>query len=123
LSKAASVTLPQLAHIDFLEKKYDDAIVKYQEYLDSNPQEPYYSFGMLALSACYEEKGDYDRAISILEKMKEAEGYTKEEAMLGLARIYRMKKDTAKSNEILRDFIEKFPSSPSVQIARAAITP
>lgn len=122
MTKAAPLTLPQLAHIDFLEKKYDDAIAKYQKYLDSKPGEPYYSFGMLALSACYEEKGDYDKAISTLEKMKDAEGYSKEQALLGLARIYRLKKDTAKSNEILKDFIEKFPSSPSVPVAKAAIT-
>jgi outer membrane protein assembly factor BamD (BamD/ComL family) len=123
MSKAASVTLPQLAHIDFLEKKYDDAIKKYQDYVDSKPGEPYYSFGMLALSACYEEKGDYDKAISTLEKVaKRSEGYSKEQAMLGLARIYRLKKDTAKSNEILKDFIEKFPSSPSIAIAKASLT-
>jgi outer membrane protein assembly factor BamD (BamD/ComL family) len=123
MSGAASVTMPQLAHIDFLEKKYDDAIKKYQDYLDSNPGEPYYSYGILALSACYEEKGDYDKAISSLEKVvKGADGYSKEQAMLGLARIYRLKKDTAKSNEILKDFIGKYPSSPSIALAKAAIT-
>jgi outer membrane protein assembly factor BamD (BamD/ComL family) len=123
MSKAASITLPQLAHIDFLEKKYDDAIKKYQDYLDSKPGEPYYSLGMLALSTCYEEKGELDKAISTLDKViNSAEGYAKEQAMLGLAGIYRLKKDTAKSNEILKDFIEKFPSSPSVPIAKSTIT-
>jgi outer membrane protein assembly factor BamD (BamD/ComL family) len=123
MSKAASVTLPQLAHIDFLEKKYDDAIAKYQDYLDSKPGEPYYSFGMLALSTCYEEKGDYDKAVSTLDKVvKAAEGYSKEQAMLSLARIHRLKKDFVKSNEILKDFIEKYPSSPSLEVAKAAIT-
>jgi predicted negative regulator of RcsB-dependent stress response len=123
MSGVASVTLPQLAHIDFLEKKYDEAIKKYQDYVDSKPEEPYYSYGILALSACYEEKGDYDKAISTLEKVvKSAEGYSKEQAMLSLARIHRLKKDFTKSNEILKDFIEKFPSSPSLAVAKAAIT-
>ena len=48
--------------------------------------------------------------------------YSKEQAMLDLARIYRLKNDYAKSNEILKDFIEKFPSSPSLSAAKAAIT-
>ncbi len=122
MSKVAPLTIPQMAHIDFIEKRYDDAIKKYQDYLDKKPSEPYYSYALLALSTCYEEKGDYDMAISTLEKIKDKEGYSKEQAMLGLARIYRLKKDTAKSNEILKDFIEKFPSSPSIAVAKATIT-
>ncbi|NLA75980.1 MAG: tetratricopeptide repeat protein [Deltaproteobacteria bacterium] len=122
MSGPASVTLPQLARIDFLEKKYEEAIIKYQDYLDKKPREPYYSYGILALSACYEEKGDHDKAIAVLEKVSASEGYSKEQAMLGIARIHRIKKDFVKSNEILKDFIEKFPSSPSAPAAKAAIT-
>lgn len=123
MSKAAPLTIPQMAHIDFLEKKYDDAIKKYQDYLDKKPDEPYYSYALLALSTCYEEKGEYDMAIQTLEKaVAKAEGYSKEQAMLSLAGIYRIKKDFTKSNEILKDFIEKFPSSSFVEVAKASIS-
>lgn len=123
LSSVAELTLPQLAHIDFLEKKYDDAVTKYQEYLNGTSEEPYSSYTLLALSVCYEEKGDYDKAISTLEKAALGkDDYSKEQSMLSLARIYRLKNDYAKSDEILRDFIEKFPASASVSVAKAAIT-
>jgi predicted negative regulator of RcsB-dependent stress response len=123
MSDLATLTLPQLAHIDFLEKKYDDAIIKYQEYLNDTSEEPYSSYTLLALSVCYEEKGDYDRAVSTLEKVAEGkDDYSKEQAMLSLARIYRLQNDYAKSDEILKDFIEKFPGSASIPVAKAAIT-
>ena len=122
MSNVASLTLPQMAYIDFLEKKYDDAVSKYQEYLSSTSEEPYSSYAMLALAVCYEEKEDYDKALSTLEKVAAgADDYTKEQAMLGLARIYRIKNDYARSDEILKDFIEKYPTSTSLSVAKAAL--
>ncbi len=123
MSSVADLTLPQMAYIDVLEKKYDDAISKYQEYLNDSSEEPYSSYAMLALSVCFEEKGDYDQAISSLEKAAAGkDDYSREQAMLGLARIYRLKNDYAKSDEILKDFIEKFPASTSISVAKAALT-
>ncbi|MGD9158452.1 MAG: tetratricopeptide repeat protein [Desulfobacteraceae bacterium] len=123
MSKVATLTLPQIAYIDFLEKKYDDAISKYQEYLNSASEAPYSSYALLALSVCFEEKKDYDNAISTLEKVTAGEDdYCKEQAMLSLARIYRSQNNYAKSDEILKDFIEKFPASASLEIAKAALT-
>jgi tetratricopeptide (TPR) repeat protein len=123
MSKVAALTLPQMAYIDFKEKKYDDAISKYQKYLDNTSEGPYSSYALLALSVCFEEKKDYDKAISTLEKVKTGkDDYAKEQAMLSLARIYRLKNDYAKSDEILKDFIEKFPSSTSISVAKAAIS-
>ena len=123
ISKLATLTLPQIAHIDFLEKKYDDAIAKYQKYLDKTTEEPYSSYALLAISVCFEEKKDYDKAINTLEKITAGENdYSKEQAMLSLARIYRLKNDYAKSDEILKDFIEKFPASTSIILAKAALS-
>ena len=123
MSKVATLTLPQIAYIDFLEKKYDDAISKYQEYLNSVPGDPYSSYALLALSVCFEEKKDYDNAISTLEKVTTGDDdYGKEQAMLSLARIYRLQNNYAKSDEILKNFIEKFPSSVSLEIAKAELT-
>lgn len=123
MSHVASLTLPQLAHIDFLEKKYDDAASKYEEFLDDASEEPYPSLAMLALSVCLEEKGDYDKAVTTLEKLSSGpDDYFKEHAMLSLARIYRLKNDFTKSNEILNDFVKTFPASSSLPVAKAFIT-
>ena len=123
MSSVATLALPQMAYIDFLEKKYDDAISKYQEYLADTSEEPYASYARLALSVCFEEKKDYDRAISTLEKVVSGkDDYSREQAMLSLARVYRLKNDYAKSDEILKDFIEKFPASTSLSVAKAAIS-
>ncbi len=123
MSNVVDLAMPQLAYIDFLQKKYDDAITKYQEYLDSTSEEPYASLAMLSLSICYEEKGELDKALSTLEKIsKSSDDYAKEQAMLSSARIYRLKNDYTKSNEILKDFIEKYPASTSLPLAKAAIT-
>lgn len=123
MSGLRSLALPQMAYIDFLEKKYDDAISKYEAYLNDTSEEPYSSLARLALSVCFEEKKDYDKAISILEKVSAGEdNYSKEQAMLNLARMYRLKNDFTKSNEILKNFIEKFPESSSLNIAKAALT-
>ncbi len=123
MSDLTTLALPQIAYIDFLQKKYDDAISKYQEYLKKTSEEPYASLAKLALSKCFEEKKDYDNAISTLEKVTAGKDeYSREHAMLSLARVYRLKNDYAKSNEILKDFIEKFPSSKSIPVAKAAMT-
>lgn len=122
ISKVASLTLPQMAYIDVLEKNYDAAISKYEEYLNDTSKEPYSSYAMLALSACYEEKEAYDKAISTLEKITTGtDDYSKEQAMFSLARIYRLKNDYAKSDEILKDFIDKFPSSTFIPVVKAAL--
>lgn len=123
ISKVSSLTLPELAYIDFLEKKYDDAISKYQEYLNNAPGKPYSSYAMLALSVCYEEKGEYDNALNTLEKVTAGtDDYSRAQAMLSLARIYRLKNDYSKSDEILKDFIEKYPDSRSIPVAKSALT-
>ena len=123
MSKVAALTLPQMAYIDFQEQKYDDAISKYQDYLDDTSEEPYSSYAQLALSVCFEEKKDYDKAINTLEKVTAGkDDYAREQAMLSLARIYRLKNDYTKSDEILKDFIEKFPESTSLSVAKAAIS-
>lgn len=123
MSKVATLALPEIAYIDFLEKRYDDAVSKYREYIDATNGEPYVSYARLALSVCFEEKKEYDKAIGILEKVSAGQDeFSKEQAMLSLARIYRLKNDYAKSNEILKEFIEKFPASTSISIAKAALT-
>jgi len=124
LSQVARLALPELAYLNYLEKDYDAAISKYKDFLDKTSEEPYQSFAMIALSVCYEEKGEYEKAVSSLEKVLSGpDDFFKEQAMLGLARVHRLQNNFDKSNKVLNDFVEKFPSSTSLSLAKAYIKP
>ena len=58
LSKVAQLALPQIAYLKFLDKKYDDAIVLYQKFLDKVAGNTEYELmPNLALAACFEARG------------------------------------------------------------------
>ena len=122
ISKSALLTLPELGYVNFKQKKYDEAISRYQMFLDKAPDDPYISLARIGLAVCYEEKGDFDKAIQSLEYIRQGpDDFFKEQAMLSLARVYRLTRKEEKSNEILKEFIEKFSTSPFLSIAKAYI--
>ena len=124
IADVSRLALPELAYIDFLENNYDSAIARYQGFLDTEPEEPYRSLTMIALSICYEEKSEYEKALDALENvMPGPDDFFKEQAMLSLARVYRLQNNFEKSNEVLNEFIEKFPASPYLSLAKANIKP
>lgn len=121
-SKVSRLALPELAYVKFLQKEYDEAIAKYQEFLDKASDDPYQSLTMMALAVCYEEKGDYDEAIRTLEEIRSGpDDFFKEQAMLSLARVYRLANKEEKSNEILREFVDKFSNSSYLPLAEAQL--
>ena len=111
MSKVANLALPELAYIKFQEKRYDEAISQYRQFVDSlSENDPYRSLAMIAMATCYEEKGGLNRAIEILEQVISGpHDFFNELAMLNLARLYRLKDNHEKSTEILKDFLEKYP--------------
>lgn len=124
ISKAARLTLPELAYANFLQQEYDEAISKYQEFLAEAPEGPYRSLAETAIAVCYEEKGDLDKALQTLERISSGpNGFFKEQAMLGMARIYRARGQQEKSNEILNKFIKDFADSQFLSLAKANLKP
>lgn len=121
LSKVSRLASPELANLKFREKKYDEAISLYNEYLKGVPEEsPYEALAKLALSACYEEKGDFSAAVDILKEiLSEAGDFFKEQAMFALARVYRLSNQPEKSRETLQEFVEKYKDSPIASVAKA----
>lgn len=121
MSKVSRLALPELAYIKMVEKKYDEAISLYQEFLNQVPDNtPYQSLAQIALAACYEAKGEFERAIEILSQIVDGENdLFKEQAMLSLARVYRLANQNDKSKAVLKEFIEKFKTSPFLPIAKA----
>lgn len=121
MSKAARLTLPELGYIKFQDKRYDEAIIQYQDFMEKLAEDdPFQALAKMALAACYEEKGEFDVAIQKLEQLVSGpSGFFKQQAMLSLARIYRTLGKMDKSIEILQQFVNQFQASPFLPIAKA----
>ena len=123
LSKVSQLALPELAHLKFREKKYDEAISLYREYLkDVPPASPYQSLAKLALAACYEEKGELEKAAEpLMQIVSVSEDVFREQAMLTLARVYDLSRQQEKAKELLKEFVTKYKESPFVPLAKAQL--
>ena len=121
LSKVSRLARPQLAQMKFQKGEYDEAVALYQEFLkDASDQPLYQSLARLGLAACYEAKGEYQKATEILAKMANDPGDPfKAQAMLDLARVYRLSDQGDKSKEILSAFVTDYETSPFVPFAKA----
>jgi outer membrane protein assembly factor BamD (BamD/ComL family) len=119
-SKASRLAPPQTAYLQFQEKKYDEAISLYNAYLNEDPPAEYRDMARLAIAACHEEKGDFAKAIEILQGITSTpSSLCKEEAMLSLARVYRLANQNEKAKETLEKFLETFQNSPFLPLAKA----
>ena len=58
------------ANVYFNEKKLDEALTLYQRLMVEYPEKSKTEAVALSLSVCYEEKEDFEKAISVLEKLK-----------------------------------------------------
>jgi TolA-binding protein len=121
LSKASRLALPELAYLKMVEKKYDEAIPLYQEFLDKAPKNsPYQSLARIAIATCHEAMGEYEQAIEVLNQVNaQADDAFKEEALFRLVRIHRLAGQEDKAKEILEEFVEKFQASPYLPMANA----
>lgn len=123
LSKVAQLALPQIAYLKFFDKKYDDAIVLYQKFLDKVAGNTEYELMTnLALAACFEAKGDLKTAVETLIPVIEIpDNSFREPAMLSLARLYRLDNKPEKAKEILNEFVEQHADSPLIPFAKALL--
>lgn len=121
LSRASRLALPELAYVKVVEKKYDEAIPLYQEFLDKAPENsPYQSLARIAIAACHEAKGEFEQAINILNQVAaHTNDIFKEQALFSLARIYSLAGQKDKAKEILEEFVEKYQNSPFYALAKA----
>jgi predicted negative regulator of RcsB-dependent stress response len=119
-SKVSLLASPQIAYLQFQEKKYDEAISLYNAFLKEDPPAEYRDMAHLAIAACHEEKGDFSKAIEILQGVTSApSSLLREEAMLSLARLYRLANQNDKAKETLEKFVETFQNSPFFPLAKA----
>lgn len=123
MSKAARLALPQVGHVKFSEKKYDDAILYYDKFAaEVSGDKEYETLTSLALAGCYEAKGNLKKAILLLSSIVDAPGNLfRETAMLSLERVYRIDNQPEKANEILEKFVQEFKTSPFLPMAKARL--
>ena len=123
MSKAARLALPQVGHVKFTEKKYDDAISFYEQFSQEvSGDKEYEDLTSLALASCYEAKGELKKAISILVSQVEVPANPfRETAMLSLERIYRLDNQPEKANDILQKFVSEYKTSPFFPMAKARL--
>lgn len=122
-SEAARLALPQLAHIQFLEGDYDQAIGYYQRFGEKiSGTVEYQALNSLALAACYEAKGEFQKAIDILTPVIKAQDNPfKETAMLSLERVYRLGGRDQKAKALLQEFVDTYKASPFYPMAKARL--
>jgi predicted negative regulator of RcsB-dependent stress response len=119
-SRVSRLADPQVAYLEFQEKKYDGAISLYNTFLKEAPDATYQSLARLAIAACYEEKGELTTAVDKLKEITARPSSPfKDQAMLALARVYRLSNQNEKAKEILKEFVETFKDSPLLPVANA----
>jgi outer membrane protein assembly factor BamD (BamD/ComL family) len=123
LSKAARLALPQLGYAKFVKRQYDEAIALYKEFGKAMTGDASFEFlTNLAVSNCYEAKGDLNSAVQILKPLREQTGNPfREEALRALARLYRIDNRPEEEKRVLQEFLESYPDSPFAAAARARL--
>ena len=123
MSKAARLALPQIGHVKFAEKNYDDAILYYDNFAaEVSGDKEYETLTSLALAGCYEAKGDMKKAILLLSSIVDApDNLFRETAMLSLERVYRIDNQPEKATEILKKFVQEYKTSPFLPMALARL--
>ena len=123
MSKSARLALPQVAHIKFTQKNYDEALAYYKRFAEKiSGRKQYEDLTSLALALCHEAKGEFKKAISILTSLVENPANPfRETAMLSLERLYRLDNQPEKARNVLEKFVEDYKTSPFMPMAKARL--
>ncbi len=120
-TKIATLAIPQLAYLKFGQGKYDEAISLYESYLEKQKFDSLYrSMAHFGLAAAYEAKGEHAAAIKNLENIiDDKNNFLREEAMFSLGRIYVHAGQLDISRKVFQDFVNQFPESPLLPLAKS----
>ena len=120
-SNAAELAIPQVAYGKFMNSEYDQSIKLYSEFKEEVSGDPdFKTLSVLAIASCYEAGGDFKRAVDALKRVLDGpDSPFMESAAYSLARVYRLDHQKDQAQAALKSFIEKYPSSPLVSMAKA----
>lgn len=123
LARVTNLVLPQLASLEFQQGNLDEAIESYKKFKEqSRGNKPYYALAGLALSACFEARGQYDAAISQLDPIiADPESFLREQALFRLVRLHRLNGRLDKAREAHESLAGDFPGSPFLLIAEGLL--
>lgn len=122
-ARISDLAYAELGYLKFKEKKWDDAIRFYREFIKKKGDKIHYrNLAQLAISACYEEKGDLESAIRILKSVVESgDEHFKQIAMLNLGRLYMEAEKPDKARPILEELLKRYPNSPFKPLVEARL--
>jgi outer membrane protein assembly factor BamD (BamD/ComL family) len=120
-SNAAELSIPQVAYGKFVNGEYDQSIKLYSEFKEEVSGDPdFETLSVLAIAAGHEAGGDFKMAVDALKRVLDGpDSPFKESAAYSLARVYRLDHQADQAQAALKSFIEKYPSSPLVPMAKA----
>jgi len=120
-SNAAELAIPQVAYGKFVNGEYDQSIKLYSDFKKMVSGDPdFVTLSDLAIAACHEAAGDFKKAIDALKLVLDGpDSPFKESAAYSLTRVYRLDQQKDQAQTALKSFIEKYPSSPLVPMAKA----
>jgi outer membrane protein assembly factor BamD (BamD/ComL family) len=120
-SDAARLALSEVAYGKFMDGKYDQSIKLYSKFEKEASGDPdFKTLSILAIASCDEAAGDFKKAIDALKRVLDGpESPFKENAAYNLTRVYRLDHQTEQAQAAIKSFIEKYPSSPFVPLAKA----
>lgn len=111
----ASFSLFEQGNQFFVEKKYNEAISAYEQFLEANP-DAYQTY--LNVGNCYKEKGDLDEALEEYTKVLERAREEKEDlsgneiaarALAAIGEVYLKKEDYENAQKYFKNSIEIYP--------------
>jgi stress-induced-phosphoprotein 1 len=111
LSKDAN--LVQKGNVLFKEKKYDEALTAYQQFLEKNPDFYQLHFN---IANCHKEKRDYDTAITEYKKVLDKAGddqkgkELKAKTLAAIGEVYLLKDDRQTASDYFKKSIDMNPA-------------
>lgn len=99
-TSAATWSLVEMAHIDYRNKRFDEALAKYEKILDGVARDnALFPLLVYRIAQTHEQKGDNAQAIKSYQILVDIPGFSRE-AYLALGRIYEAANEPAKAREV-----------------------
>lgn len=125
ISKYHKLSMSFLGYVYFLKGDYSKAVRFYNLFKEKSVRSSveYTSLVNLAVSSCFEEKKELDRAIKVLERFagEHPESPFREFALLSLERLYRLDNNPNKAKKVIEKFVKEYPRSPFFYMAKARL--